>query len=121
MAKKNRIPKKIAGVKVPKPLRKSKMLRSMLDNSSGRDVLAHALTAGASAAAALLISHREEVTESAKAASHRGVKAVGTAGEALQAAFSAAMEVVHDSQACAFPSPGPCPRSSVRPEDSHRR
>ncbi|WOS64678.1 hypothetical protein [Sinorhizobium fredii] len=32
MAKKSRIPKKIAGVKVPKPLRKSKMLRAMLGN-----------------------------------------------------------------------------------------
>lgn len=30
MAKKNRLPKKIAGVKVPKPLRKSKMLRAMM-------------------------------------------------------------------------------------------
>ncbi|AFL53545.1 hypothetical protein ABIE78_006836 [Sinorhizobium fredii] len=97
MAKKNRLPKKIAGVKVPKPLRKSKMLRAMMGNSGGRDVLAHALTAGAAAAAAILIGHREEVTDSAKAASRKGVKAVGTAGEALQAAFSAAMEVVRDS------------------------
>lgn len=62
-------------------------------------MLAHALTAGASAAAAILIGHREEVTESAKAASRSGVKAIGTAGEALQAAFSAAMRVVHDSNA----------------------
>jgi hypothetical protein len=97
MAKKHRIPKKIAGVKVPKPLRKSKMLRAMMDNSSGRDVLAHALTAGAAAAAAILIGQREEVAEGVKAASRKGVKAVGTAGEALQAAFSAAMEVVHDA------------------------
>jgi len=58
MAKKNRIPKYIAGVKVPKPLRKSKMLRAMMDNSGGRDVLAHALTAGAGAAMALLIGQR---------------------------------------------------------------
>ncbi len=42
MAKKNRIPKKIAGVKVPKPLRKSKMLRSMMASDLGRDVLAKA-------------------------------------------------------------------------------
>ncbi len=98
MAKKNRIPKKIAGVKVPKPLRKSKMLRAMMNNSGGRDVLAHALTAGAAAAATILIGQREEVTESVKAASRKGVKAVGTAGEALQAAFSAAMQVVHGSE-----------------------
>ncbi|MDE3812574.1 hypothetical protein I7I49_20230 [Sinorhizobium meliloti] len=97
MTKKNRIPKKIAGVKVPKPLRKSKMLRALLDNGGGRDVLAHALTAGASAAAAILINGREELTETSKAASRKGAKAIGTAGEALQAAFSAGMEVVYDS------------------------
>jgi hypothetical protein len=97
MAKKNRIPKYIAGVKVPKPLRKSKMLRAIMDNSGGRDVLAHALTAGAGAAVALLIGQRQEVTESAKIASRKGVKAVGTAGGALRAAFSSAMQVVHDS------------------------
>ncbi|MET4691170.1 hypothetical protein [Sinorhizobium fredii] len=33
MAKKNRIPWKIAGVGFPKPLRKSKMLRAMMGNS----------------------------------------------------------------------------------------
>ena len=97
MAKKNRIPKYIAGVKVPKPLRKSKMLRAMMGNSGGRDVLAHALTAGAGAAVALLIGQREGMTESAKAASRKGVKAFGTAGGALRAAFSAAMQVVHES------------------------
>ncbi|AWI59629.1 hypothetical protein [Sinorhizobium fredii] len=97
MAKKSRIPKKIAGVKVPQPLRKSKMLRAMLGNSAGRAVLAHALTAAAAAATATLVGHREEVIESAKTASRKGAKAVGTAGEALQAAFSAALEVVHDS------------------------
>ncbi|MHC2357707.1 hypothetical protein ACVMB3_007230 [Sinorhizobium meliloti] len=51
MAKKSRIPKKIAGVKVPKPLRKSKMLRSMMASDLARDVLAKALTAVPGAAA----------------------------------------------------------------------
>jgi hypothetical protein len=97
MANKNRLPKRIAGVKVPKPLRKSKMLRAMMDNSAGREVLAHALTAGAAAAAAILIGHREEVTDAAKAASRKAVKAVGTAGAALQAAVSAARQVVRDA------------------------
>ena len=39
MAKKSRIPKKIAGVKVPRPLRKSEMPRSMMARDLGRDVL----------------------------------------------------------------------------------
>ena len=71
------------------------MLRAMMDNSGGRDVLAHALTAGAGAVVALLIGQREGMTESAKGASRKGVKAVSTAGGALRAAFSAAMQVVH--------------------------
>ena len=47
MAKKNRIPKKIAGVKVPKALRRSKMLGYMVASDVGRDMLAKAVTAGA--------------------------------------------------------------------------
>ncbi|ACP22900.1 hypothetical protein NGR_b14490 (plasmid) [Sinorhizobium fredii NGR234] len=78
------------------------MLRAMLGNSAGRALLAHALTAGAGAAAANLIGHREEVMQSAKTASRKGTKAVGTAGEALRAAFSAAMEVVRDSDDLSF-------------------
>lgn len=46
MAKKHRIPKKVAGVKVPKGLRKSKALRAMMSSDVGRDVLANALKAG---------------------------------------------------------------------------
>jgi hypothetical protein len=97
MAKKNRVPKKIAGVKVPKPLRKSKMLRSMMATSVGRDILASALTAGAGAAAAILVEQRQDVGDSVKATARKGAKTVGVAGEALQSAFSAAMDVVRGS------------------------
>ncbi|MET4691097.1 hypothetical protein [Sinorhizobium fredii] len=102
MAKKNRIPKKIAGVKVPRPLRKSKVLRSMMASGVGRDVLANALTAGAGAAAAILVDHRDDVGETARTATKKGAKALGLAGEAIQGGFSAAMDVVKDT---VFPSP----------------
>ncbi|XNY03938.1 hypothetical protein ACMFL9_04065 (plasmid) [Sinorhizobium meliloti] len=98
MAKKNGVPKKIAGVKVPKPLRKSKVLRSMMATSVGRDVFANALTAGAGAAAAILVEQRQDVGDTAKATARKGAKAVGVAGEALQGAFSAAMDVVRRSE-----------------------
>lgn len=97
MAKKNRIPKKIAGVKVPKPLRKSKMLRSMMASDLGRDVLAKALTAGAGAAAAVLADHRDDVGETTRTATKKGTKALGLTGEAVQSGFSAAMDVVKDT------------------------
>jgi hypothetical protein len=43
MAKKFKIPKKVAGYKVPKSVRKSRLLRAMLSNPMGRDILAKAL------------------------------------------------------------------------------
>ncbi|MDX0967309.1 hypothetical protein [Sinorhizobium medicae] len=97
MAKKNRIPKKIAGVKVPKPLRKSKMLRSMMASDLGRDVLAKALTAGAGAAAAVLADRGDAVGETARTATKKGTKALDVAGEAVRSGFSAAMEVVENT------------------------
>ena len=49
MAKKNAIPKRVAGFKIPKPIRKSSFLRSMLASKTGRDILGKALVAGAAA------------------------------------------------------------------------
>ncbi len=97
MAKKNRIPKKIAGVKVPKALRKSKLLGSMMASDVGRDVLAKALTAGAGAAAAVLINHPGDVGGTARKTTKKGAKALGLAGEAVQSGFSAALDVVKET------------------------
>ena len=43
MAKKIKLPKKVAGYRVPKSVRKSTLLRALLNNPMGRDVLANAL------------------------------------------------------------------------------
>jgi hypothetical protein len=118
MAKKNRIPKKIAGVKVPKPLRKSKMLRSMMASDLGRDVLANALTAGAGAAAAVLVNHRDDVGDTARTATKKGAKVLGVAGEAVQSGFSAAMDVVKDT---VFPSPHQKKKKSAKSRPTPKR
>ncbi|APG85702.1 MULTISPECIES: hypothetical protein [Sinorhizobium] len=95
MAKKKQLPKKIAGVKVPKGLRRSKILRSMVRSDVGRDVLAKAITAGAGAAAAVLVDHRDDVFDARTA--KKGRKAVGLARRAMQSGFSAAMDAMKDS------------------------
>ena len=97
MAKKNPIPNDIAGVKVPKPLRKSKVLRAMLASKVGRDMLANAMTAGAGAAAAVLLDHRDDVDATARTATKKSTKALDLAADALQSGVSAAMDVVRDT------------------------
>jgi hypothetical protein len=68
MAKKNELPKRIAGVKVPKALRKSVVLNSLLCNEVGRQVLGEALVAGAAAAAKILAdANRVGVSETGSA------------------------------------------------------
>ncbi|MCV9966120.1 hypothetical protein OIU34_30060 [Pararhizobium sp. BT-229] len=100
---KNRIPKKVAGYKVPKTIRKSSMIRSLLASDIGRDVLANALTAGAGAAAAVLVSEREEIGDATKKGARKGARAMGLAGEAIRNAAHAATEVVRDAAHSALP------------------
>lgn len=96
MAKKS-IPKKVAGFKVPKTIRKSKPLKAMLASKTGRDILGKALLAGAAAAAAVLAEEREDVAKAGKKGARKGGRAIGIAGDAIQSAASAAMGVVTDS------------------------
>jgi hypothetical protein len=53
---KKKIPKKIAGVKIPKVLRKNSLLKSLIGTSAGRQIAADALVAAAGAAAAALVA-----------------------------------------------------------------
>ena len=73
MAKTIKLPKKVAGYRVPKSMRKSKLLRALLNNPMGRDVLANALTAGAGAAAAVLVQNREEIADGGRRRARRRV------------------------------------------------
>ena len=104
MAKKNAIPKKVAGFKVPKSIRKSSFLKSMLASKTGRDILGKALLAAAVAAAAVLTEEREDIAKAGKKGARKGARAVGIAGEALQSAANAAMDVVADQTRSIFPA-----------------
>ena len=102
--KKAALPKKIAGVKVPRTVRKSRMLRAMLKNPMGRDLLANALVAGAGAAAAVLVEKREVVADASKStvkagkkAGKKSYRAAQIAGHAMESAVSAMMGVVADA------------------------
>lgn len=101
--KKNAIPKKIAGFKVPKMIRKSTALQAMLASDVGRGILASAVTAGAGAAASVLMGQREEITAAGKKGARKAGGALGLASEALESAASAAMAVVKDSAQSMLP------------------
>ena len=76
---KTKVPKKVAGVKLPKALRHSDLVEAVLQNDTARRLLADALIAAAGAAAAVLT---RKVAPSAEQ--------VATAGEAATDASSRA-------------------------------
>jgi hypothetical protein len=59
MAKADRIPKKIAGLKLPKSIREAPAVRSLLSTAKGRKIFAEALIEGAATAAAQVIKAHE--------------------------------------------------------------
>lgn len=94
---KTKLPKRIAGFKLPKRVRKSKMLGAMLNSPIGRDILANALTAGAGAAAAVLLEERKAVSKAGKKGLRKGAGAIGIARDAVQSAATAALGVVGEA------------------------
>ncbi|WP_105404229.1 hypothetical protein [Neorhizobium sp. T7_12] len=88
------IPKKIAGFKVPKSVRRSSLLRNMLASRTGRQILARALVAGANAAATALTDERADIRKPGKASGRRQALAASVAGEAIESATAAAIDVV---------------------------
>jgi Pyruvate/2-oxoacid:ferredoxin oxidoreductase gamma subunit len=104
------LPKRIAGVKVPKRLRQSRLLRSLLRSPLGREILANALTAGAGAAASVLVRNREEIAEAGEAGARKGRRTLGTVAEAMESAADAAMEVITEAARSMLPDEKPAPR-----------
>jgi len=94
MAKKIRLPKKIAGIRVPKRIRKSSLLHGLLDSPVGRHILAEALTAGAAAGAAVLVRERKDVADGVEAGAKRGVRMAALVGETVQSAADAMLSSV---------------------------
>ena len=119
MAKKRKkvLPKKLAGFKVPKPLRKSRLLRSLLGSAMGREIVANALTAGAGAAATVLLRERAEVADATATGARKGARAIGIVAEAVEEAATAMMDVVTDAARSLVPEAG----RGRRPAPARRR
>jgi hypothetical protein len=88
------LPKRIASVKIPKSIRRSKTLRSLIANPVGREILAGALVAGAGAAATILLNEREALADGARKEGKKGARAMEIAKEAMKGAAAAMVAAV---------------------------
>jgi hypothetical protein len=95
MAKKMNIPKKIMGYTIPKSIRRSKLINSLLASKAGREMTAAALTAAATAAAGVLIGESKEIRSAAEKGAKKSVKGAGIIVEAMEQAFQAALKELH--------------------------
>lgn len=111
MAKKKvKIPKEVMGMKIPKSVRKSSLISSLLANKAGRQMMAAALTAAATAAAGVLVAERKDVADAAEKGAKKTAKGAGIVGEAMEQAFRAAMAELNL-----------LPKSKSKPKDDARR
>jgi len=92
VSKKNRIPKTIAGVKVPKVLRKNSLIKGLLGSATGRTVIAEALMAGAAAGAAVLAGNSKGMAKAGAAVSQVTEDGADIARRALKSAVNALTE-----------------------------
>jgi hypothetical protein len=101
--KKAALPKSIAGFKVPKSLRKNRLLQSLIASPFGRKVLADAIVAGAGAAATVLVREREEAIDATRTGLRKGGRSIAIMGEAGESAVHAMMDVVTDAARSMLP------------------
>jgi hypothetical protein len=112
---KNRIPKKVAGFRIPKTIRKNAVLKALLASDTGRQVLGQALVAGATAAAAVLTATRsDDIADAGKGAVKRGKKAGNVAARAVKDAAGAMFDVIGDAASSILPGDEPARRSPRR-------
>jgi nucleoid DNA-binding protein len=102
MAKKSKakLPKTVAGVKVPKAVRTSSLLDNLLNSPLGREILAEAIVAAAGAAASVLMKKRpsaDQVTQAGEAIVDTGSEAASVTKDLAQTAVGAVTEVVADA------------------------
>lgn len=107
---KNKLPKRIAGFKVPKALRRSKLVRGLLGSELGRHIVADALVAAAGAAATVLVREREEIIEAGEKGARKGKRALGLVTEAADSAAAAALGAVTDAARTMMSEKKPRPR-----------
>ncbi len=97
------VPKKVAGVKVPKAVRKSGSLSTLMNSGLGREILADALIAAAGAAAAALTRTRAAQT-AGNAVAATGAEAASGANDAVQTAAGAVAGVVSEAAKTFLPA-----------------
>jgi hypothetical protein len=90
------LPKKVAGVKVPKAVRKSGSLASLFNSQLGREILADALIAAAGAAAAALTRTRA-AKDTGRALADKGSQAASAGADLTGTAAGAVANVVADA------------------------
>jgi hypothetical protein len=96
---KSKLPKKVAGIKVPKMLRKG-AVATLFDSPRGREILADALMAAAGAAAASLVQHRPSARQVAKAGEavvDAGTDAATATRDTVQSAAGAVADLVTEA------------------------
>jgi hypothetical protein len=80
MAKAYKIPKKVAGLRVPRPIRKSKVLRMFLQSPQNRILASSMVIAAGAAAAAVLARHHSAAEQGGDAAENVGGLCKATTG-----------------------------------------
>ena len=107
MAKKAKLPKTIAGVKVPKILRQSGSIDALLNSEIGRKVLADAIMAAATAAAAALVQNRPsgaQVVRAGEAVVDAGTEAASTTKDLVQGAVGVVAGAVTEAAQHVLPA-----------------
>ncbi|HEY7383992.1 MAG TPA: hypothetical protein VH743_10015 [Beijerinckiaceae bacterium] len=124
MAKKDKVKgsKKIAGVKLPKAVRKGP-LAALLTSQLGREILADALIAAAAAAAAALVKNRPtaaQLSEAGKAAAEAGADAAAATRDAVHDAAGVVAGIVTEAARHILPGPATGTRDEPLEADTKR-
>jgi hypothetical protein len=99
---KKSVPKTVAGMKIPKSVRKMPALGTLLTSPLGREILADALIAAAGAAAAALTRTRP-VKEIGAAVAEAGSEAAVATRDSVQTAAGAVADVVTEAARSILP------------------
>jgi hypothetical protein len=114
MAKRYQLPKKILGVKIPKPLRDLGWLQSFLESDIGRRILAEALVAAAAAASAALAGTQTETgAKAGKAGKKSAGKGKHLVKDVVYSAAGAATEIIGNAAKSMLPEEGGKSRRST--------
>jgi hypothetical protein len=107
-------------MKIPKRLRRSRLVGSLLHSRLGRQIVADALVAGAAAAGAVLVREREEIAATGKSELRKGRRVAALIGEAVESAADAVLGVVADAARSALPEE-PRPRKGRKGASAETR